>query len=277
MSIQLTAYAPVPSLLTSLANAGWGELAGHSWKGARSILDALARSLPYKTASGYATAYQIAQRAGGMSERWTRRCLEFLEEIGLIQWNRGGIVDGKPAPSYFRIVKSKIIELIALAYPSKSKRDQQHRRATLQRISLIKARYIKTKKAISPSSSHAELSSSPSPHYMRESPAPRGTTPHRKKKYPPASKKKGSIMSENLCSHHRIISECGICQSHVVACAHSSDVRLCHRCVSLDNPPTGYRFDHRYCVKCCHLAKAHELFMRTDDEPHRLAPLLVKC
>lgn len=128
---------PLPSLLTSLANAGWGDLSGRSHAGLRATLKGLEALLPHKTARGHGTAWQVAQRAG-LSERWTRRCLSALEELGLIKWQRGTIAAGKAQPSYFVVCKGAIARLIRVARKEVSKRLAARRRAFLARLATIR-------------------------------------------------------------------------------------------------------------------------------------------
>lgn len=111
----LNARATTHSIMRSLSQAGWGDLAGNRWQGVRSTLRALVDVLNNKTGEGLSTCPQLAD-ATGLSERWVRRCLNALEEIEIITWTRGGIIDGKPAPSHFRIHKK---HLLALAVEAK--------------------------------------------------------------------------------------------------------------------------------------------------------------
>jgi hypothetical protein len=112
--MSLAAGAPAPVLLHSLERAGWGDLAGADLRGVRVTLGALVRLLPHGSGEGHATAEQIAA-AAGYSVRWTRRCLHGLEEIGLLRWDRGGIANGKPQPSRFRLDKRTLLALVQIA------------------------------------------------------------------------------------------------------------------------------------------------------------------
>lgn len=110
----LTAHAPTRDILTSLARAGWGDLAGSEHKGTRAMLRALVDLLPYGSGEGLVTAPQIAD-ASGYSERWVRSRLVELERLGLILWRRGGVVAGRCIPSHVRIVKGAVLALIGVA------------------------------------------------------------------------------------------------------------------------------------------------------------------
>lgn len=159
-----TAWWPTPSLLRSLSRAGWGPLAGREYQGIRSTLTALANRLPDKSGEGLSTAEQISA-AAGLSERWTRRCLNVLEDLGIITWQRGGVINGSPAPSFLTIVKSRLVELISQARGLRTTVETEHRAKTRQRIKDAGLNYTirpgrKKKPARSRGSAHAELSAS---------------------------------------------------------------------------------------------------------------------
>ncbi|EEH64383.1 hypothetical protein HMPREF0044_0120 [Gleimia coleocanis DSM 15436] len=108
---RVTAYWKLPDLITALSSAGWGELSGRKWQGLRTILHALTAKLDHRSGEGFSTAFQIAD-AAGLSERWTRHCLTELEELGLLSWKRGGILRGNRQPSYFRVNKKALAQLV---------------------------------------------------------------------------------------------------------------------------------------------------------------------
>jgi hypothetical protein len=157
--MSLSPSAPLPSLMTSLSRAGWGDLAGREWQGVRTTLHALVDRLPHRSGEGVSTAEQVAASTG-LSLRWTRRCLQALEDLGLIEWRRGGIAYGKPTPSWFRISKRTLVGLVRAARPMRQAAERAHRTATAARI--LKTR-MWFSKAQSPGyrrrSVHAELSS----------------------------------------------------------------------------------------------------------------------
>lgn len=156
----LTAYRPTDSLMTSLSRAGWGDLSGRHMQGIRSTLRALVDLLPHRSGQGLATAPQIAD-AAGLSERWVRRCLGLLEDAEVITWTRGGVIDGKPAPSYFRISKRVLVALIGGARPMLAA--VQRARATKTAARLAGLRYVKSRGPRNRGSAHAALSASPHP------------------------------------------------------------------------------------------------------------------
>lgn len=129
-----TAHAPLPALITSLQRAGWGELAGREWQGVRTTLHALVAQLPHRSGEGYVTEPQIAQ-AAGLSLRWVRRCLHVLEDLGVIvSWRRGGVIAGRPQPSWLRISKRFLLALIEAARPLREAANAVRRAQTLHRL-----------------------------------------------------------------------------------------------------------------------------------------------
>lgn len=129
-----TAHAPLPALVTSLARAGWGDLAGREWQGVRSVLRALVDSLPHRSGEGFVTEPQVAERAG-LSLRWTRRCMHLLEDLGVVvDWRRGGVIAGRPAPSWLRLSKRFLLALIEAARPLREAATAARRAQTLHRI-----------------------------------------------------------------------------------------------------------------------------------------------
>lgn len=153
----LTAGAPANVLLEALERAGWGSLAGADLRGVRHVLAALTRCLEPRSGAGKATAEQIADRAGYTS-RWTRRCLHILEELELIEWDRGGILDGKPVPSWFRVSKAGLLALVKIARRSATERLSERHRATRARIAAYSL--VRTKSKRRPQtrrSNHAEV------------------------------------------------------------------------------------------------------------------------
>ncbi|HWB38009.1 MAG TPA: hypothetical protein VHA75_18485 [Rugosimonospora sp.] len=157
----LTAHAPTPALLRSLQRAGWGPLGGREWQGVRSTLGGLASLLPDRSGEGLATVPQIASTAG-LGERWVRRCLGVLEDLGVITWTRGGIDEtGTPVPSGFRIAKRVLLDLIAQARPIRDAAVQAARSATAARLAA--ARFLRRPGKRRRRSDHAALRAGSSP------------------------------------------------------------------------------------------------------------------
>lgn len=150
---------PLPSLMTSLSRAGWGILSAHEHKGSRAVLRALTDLLPHGSAEGLSTAAQVADVAG-LSERWARKCLQTLEDLGIIRWNRGGIAYGKPRPSHFRIVKARLASMIKAARPEQTEREATRKVRTEERMKKIKRMFVASPKR-KRSSLHTEVTTGP--------------------------------------------------------------------------------------------------------------------
>lgn len=160
----VTAHWPVPSLVTSLSRAGWGPLAGREGQGVRSTLRGLMDLLPHRSGQGLVTAAQVAETAG-LSERWVRTCLHLLEDAGIITWSRGGVVEGRPTPSFIRIVKRALVELIHAARSEITQVRADRAKTTRARIERLRWAFQQRSRR----SAHAALSGSPDP--LREGPA----------------------------------------------------------------------------------------------------------
>lgn len=156
MSITPTAHWPAPSLIRSLANAGWGELAGRQWQGVRTTLRALIDALPDKAAQGQTTVAQIADRAG-LSSRWVRRCLHILEDAQLITWHRGHVEHGGAQPSFIRINKRRLVALITKARPLHELTQALRAAATRERLARLRTRWLKNDRPRFSRSNHVEL------------------------------------------------------------------------------------------------------------------------
>jgi hypothetical protein len=149
--------------MTSLSRAGWGELSGRQWQGVRSTLHALVDRLPHRSGEGLSTAEQVAASTG-LSVAWTRRCLHALEDLGVITWRRGGIAYGKPTPSWFRISKRRLVDLVKAARPVREAAERAHRKTTAARIASTRMWFSKAQPpGYQRRSAHAQLSGSPHP------------------------------------------------------------------------------------------------------------------
>jgi hypothetical protein len=155
-----TAGWPLPSLLGSLARAGWGELNGRANAGLRTVLRGLEVRLPRAAAAGLVTEAQLADSTG-LSIRWVRRCLGALERLGLIEWHRGGISAGKARPSLIKVCKRSLVALIGRARPELAERLAQRAEATAARIARLPA-FLPGQRH-NRRSRHAEVSSALSP------------------------------------------------------------------------------------------------------------------
>ena len=242
-----TAHRETRSLVQSLRNAGWGPLAGGDMQGVRSVLDGLVASLPYKSGAGMVTVAQLADRAG-LSTRWTADRLALLEALGLVEWHRGGVDAGRPMPSHMRVIKSALVELIALARPALDKALAARRAATAARIAGIVRLYRKPRRH-RPLSGHVELSSDLRP-LTGESTSGEDSPPHESPRERPVTMK--------------------------LSCPHSADVRYCHQCVSLDHPPAGYAFRRDMCLTCGLSPAGHAKTIQAETYKHMFIPEIVR-
>ena len=139
----LNAGMSFTSILAALSRIGWGPLRGREFAASRAILDTLAL-LAHDTRADLAatvqtTARQLAKRAG-YSLRHTSRCLQWLEDAGVIEWHRGGIRMGAPTVGVIKIVKRVLVDW-ALAFRRASDAEDRARNAmTRARIQLYRLR-----------------------------------------------------------------------------------------------------------------------------------------
>ena len=117
MSTELNARAPLPSIVRSHARAAWGGFD----RCMASAMQGLATLLPSKSGEGWTSGPQLAE-ATLRSERWCREGLKRLESAGVIAWTRGGIVEGRAAPSVVRVDKRAYLALIADAKQARPRR-----------------------------------------------------------------------------------------------------------------------------------------------------------
>lgn len=167
MSRSLTAGASAHLLIDKLERAGWGNLAGPDFRGVRTTLAALTRMLDPRSGDGRATVWQISERTG-YTTRWTARCLRVLEELELIEWHRGGVVDGQSVPSWFRVSKRALLILIQIARNVAAEALRAHREEVRQRIAHY--RLVRTSRGRKRRSTHVEVSSPLL--FIKEVPAP---------------------------------------------------------------------------------------------------------
>lgn len=174
-TMRLTAGARLPTILSALGRSGWGPLDGREWQGVRSVLRALGDTLHPRYGRGDTTAWQVSKGAG-LSERWTRVCLGWLEDAGLIEWQRGGVLDGRPLAGTIRVVKSALIDVLRAARPA---HDQASRdRAARTRLRLARAGIVTIRRQHRRRSDHAEPGASLPPSWRgREGHRPIPSTP----------------------------------------------------------------------------------------------------
>ena len=139
----LNAGMSITSILAALSRVGWGPLRGREFAASRAILDTLSLiahdTRSDLTAIVQTTARQLAKRAG-YSLRHTSRCLQWLEDAGVIVWNRGGIRAGAPTVGFIKIVKRTLVDW-ALAFRRASDAEDRRRNAeTRARLQFYRVR-----------------------------------------------------------------------------------------------------------------------------------------
>ena len=117
MSTEINARAPLPSIVRSHARAAWGGFD----RCMASAMQGLATLLPSKSGEGWTSGPQLAETTL-RSERWCREGLKRLESAGVIAWTRGGIIEGRAAPSWVRVDKRAYLALIADAKQGRPRR-----------------------------------------------------------------------------------------------------------------------------------------------------------
>lgn len=117
------------------------------------------------------SASQIIEQSG-YGETWGRKALHMLEDMGVIEWERGGIVDGKPQPSRLRIIKTVLRRIREAAKPTHDETERRRSEAFARRLMTIRNAHLVQRRYRSP-----HLSASDSPTYSvgrwgREATAP---------------------------------------------------------------------------------------------------------
>ena len=139
----LNAAQSLTSILAALSRVGWGPLRGREFAASRAVLDTLAL-LAHDTRADLAavvqtTARQLAKRAG-YSLRHTSRCLQWLEDAGVIEWHRGGIRMGAPTVGVIKIVKRVLVDWALSFRRASDAEDRARNAATRARIQLYRLR-----------------------------------------------------------------------------------------------------------------------------------------
>lgn len=161
-----TAAWDTPALMTSLARSGWGDLDGARLAGVRRVLTALVDLTDHRSGEATVTRSQVADTAGGLSVRWTSRCLRVLEDMGLITWSRGWLDRGRPRPGIVRISKRALAALARAARrrlePRRTARaleTTKRIKTTLRWTTVVPHAWHKAAKQQNPLSVRGELSS----------------------------------------------------------------------------------------------------------------------
>lgn len=185
----LNAGQSLTSILAALSRVGWGPLRGREFAASRAVLDTLAL-LAHDTRADLAavvqtTARQLAKRAG-YSLRHTSRCLQWLEDAGVIEWHRGGIRMGAPTVGVIKVVKRTLVDWALAFRRASDAEDRRRNAATRARIQMYRLRRNKARPK--PLTAHVDMST-PLPSLQEEgaakaAPQPSGgslpTTPNRK-------------------------------------------------------------------------------------------------
>lgn len=139
----LNAGQSLTSILAALSRVGWGPLRGREFAASRAVLDTLAL-LAHDTRADLAavvqtTARQLAKRAG-YSLRHTSRCLQWLEDAGVLEWHRGGIRLGAPTVGVIKVVKRTLVDWTLAFRRASDAEDRRRNAATRARIQLYRLR-----------------------------------------------------------------------------------------------------------------------------------------
>ena len=180
----LNAGMSFTSILAALSRIGWGPLRGREFAASRAILDTLAL-LAHDTRADLAavcqtTARQLAKRAG-YSLRHTSRCLQWLEDAGVIEWHRGGIRMGAPTVGVIKIVKRVLVDWTLAFRRASDAEDRARNAATRARIQLYRLRRNAARPK--PLTAHVDMST-PLPSLRDEGAAKAAPRSSRKKNVP---------------------------------------------------------------------------------------------
>lgn len=181
----LNAGMSFTSILAALSRIGWGPLRGREFAASRAILDTLAL-LAHDTrtdlsATVQTTARQLAKRAG-YSLRHTSRCLQWLEDAGVIEWHRGGIRMGAPTVGVIKVVKRVLVDWALAFRRASDAEDRARNAATRARIQLYRLRRNAARPK--PLTAHVDMST-PHPSLRDEGAAKAPPRSSRKKIVPP--------------------------------------------------------------------------------------------
>ena len=176
---RLNAGMGLTSILAALSRVGWGPLRGREFAASRAVLDTLAL-LAHDTKSDLSaviqtTARQLAKRAG-YSLKHTSRCLQWLEDAGVIEWHRGGIRTGAPTPGVVKIIKRTLVNWVLSFRSASDAEDRARNAATRARLQFYRIRRNNQRPAAL-ADSHVDMSS-PLPSLQEEGAsdaAPRST------------------------------------------------------------------------------------------------------
>jgi hypothetical protein len=189
----------------------------------RAILDTLALAArdvrADLTATIQVTARQLAKLAG-YSLRHTSRCLQWMEDAGVIEWVRGGIkrVGGRPVPTVgvIRVVKRVVADWVTAFRSASDAEDRARNAATRARLEHY--RVWRNRARPKTVAAHVDMSS-PHPSLRDEGASDAAPRPSRRQIVP--SKTKETTMSSNLPDPEFM----------PLVCGHGADApRWCNAC-----------------------------------------------
>lgn len=227
---RLNAGMGLTSILAALSRVGWGPLRGREFAASRAVLDTLAL-LAHDTKSDLSaviqtTARQLAKRAG-YSLKHTSRCLQWLEDAGVIEWHRGGIRTGAPTPGVVKIIKRTLVNWVLSFRSASDAEDRARNAATRARLQFYRIRRNNQRPAAL-ADSHVDMTS-PLPSLQEEGapdaaprstceeiisqPTPKTETPIMTKKYRPGYMR----YMATYCDHGQPVPErCNACKYEAI-------------------------------------------------------------
>lgn len=181
----LNAGMSLTTILAALSRVGWGPMRGREFAASRAILDTLAL-LAHDTRADLSavvqtTARQLSKRAG-YSLRHTSRCLQWLEDAGVIEWHRGGIRMGAPTVGVIKVVKRTLVDWALAFRRASDTEDQARNAATRARIQMYRLRRNTARPR--PCDAHVDIAT-PLPSLRDEGAAKAAPRSSRKKIIPP--------------------------------------------------------------------------------------------
>jgi hypothetical protein len=199
-------------LVDEASRLGWGDLAGKEWGGIRALYRAFVShdGINNRTAAGRVTVTQLSRHAG-MSRRWTTDRLGAMETAGLLELDRGYLEpDGTPHPSWIRVSKEALVQLLATARRIRDEHDRAlwvAARARMAKLHSLRAlafaavrRRKETRERRLRRSLRSEVSAPPSPL--------RGTT---QPADPPPGGRWWDVLDE--CEHGGRVGQCPMCRN----------------------------------------------------------------
>lgn len=185
----LNAGQSLTSILAALSRVGWGPMRGREFAASRAILDTLAL-LAHDTRADLSavvqtTARQLSKRAG-YSLRHTSRCLQWLEDAGVIVWHRGGIRLGAPTAGVVKVIKRTLVEWVLAFRRASDAEDRARNAATRARIQMYRLRRNVARPR--PLDAHVDMSA-PLPSLREEGASPAAPQPSREEDISPTTAK----------------------------------------------------------------------------------------